>query len=263
MGTFDVVEKMAGVAEADTEARRHAQISREMDMRESIRTDVNGQLPRAYYAGYAQPGYPFHGQPVGLGELGFGEGKFAPELSRLQYQAPAERGLKTACEESEKQLERYRRETHRFTPMEEEIRARSSGKSRTLEPVKSVATRVAEEKELESRLFMRSYNPYVEGVYPHPNYQLGYQVPEMALAADKAQRDELATLARSRPLSVNSKTGEPYKVPSSFPGAYAVETRGLDRVSEMDQRAQEDSLRHMHVLSPTRQGLSDAYRYRY
>ena len=48
-------------------------------------------------------------KPVGLGQLGFGEGKFAPELSRLQYQAPAERGLRTACEESEKLLERYRR----------------------------------------------------------------------------------------------------------------------------------------------------------
>merc|ERR1711934_44498 len=255
------VEKMAGVAEADTEARRHAQISREMDMRESIRADVNGQLPRAYYAGYAQPGYPFHGQPVGLGELGFGEGKFAPELSRLQYQAPAERGLKTACEESEKLLERYRRETHRFTPMEEEIRARSSGKSSTLEPVKSVATRVAEEKELESRLFMRSYNPYVEGVYPHPNYQLGYQVPEMALAADKAQRDELATLARSRPLSVNSD-GSPMVRADGVVGP-AGPTFGLDRIGEMDSRAQEDALRQMHVLSPTRQSLSEAYRYRY
>merc|ERR1712230_358778 len=249
-----------GVAEADIEARRHAQISREIDMRESIRADVNGQLPRAYYAGYAQPGYPFHGAPVGLGELGFGEGKFAPELSRLQYQAPAERGLKTACEESEKLLERYRRETHRFTPMEEEIRARSSGKSSTLEPVKSVATRVAEEKELESRLFMRSYNPYVEGVYPHPNYQLGYQVPEMALAADKAQRDELATLARSRPLSVNAD-GSPMVRADGVVGP-AGPTFGLDRIGEMDSRAQEDALRQMHVLSPTRQSLSEAYRYR-
>lgn len=256
---------MAGVAEADIEARRHAQLSRELEMRERIRSDVNASLPHSFYAGYAQPGYPFHGQPVGLGELGFGEGKFAPELSRLQYQAPAERGLRTACEESEKLLERYRRETHRFTPMEEEIRARSNQKSSTLEPVKSVASRVAEEKELESRLFMRSYNPYVEGVYPHPNYALGYRVPEMALAADKAQRDELATLARSRPLAVN-KDGEAYTVPTGYQGAYSTllpETRGLDRVSEMDARAQEDALRHMHVLAPTRQGLSEAYRYRY
>merc|ERR1712139_12174 len=255
------VEKMAGVAEADTEARRHAQISREMDMRESIRADVNGSLPYSYYKGYGTTGYPFHGQPVGLGELGFGEGKFAPELSRLQYQAPAERGLKTACEESEKLLERYRRETHRFTPMEEEIRARSSGKSSTLEPVKSVATRVAEEKELESRLFMRSYNPYVEGVYPHPNYQLGYQVPEMALAADKAQRDELATLARSRPLVVRDN-GTPMMRADNVVGPQGP-TYGLDRISEMDSRAQEDTLRQMHVLSPTRQSLSEAYRYRY
>merc|ERR1712139_406372 len=255
------VEKMAGVAEADTEARRHAQISREMDMRESIRADVNGQLPRAYYAGYAQPGYPFHGQPVGLGELGFGEGKFAPELSRLQYQAPAERGLKTACEESESLLERYRRERHLFTPLEEEIRARSSGKSATLEPVKSVATRVAEEKELESRLFMRSYNPYVEGVYPHPNYAMGYRVPEMAFAADKAQRDEMATLARSRPLSVNAD-GSPMVRADGVVGP-AGPTFGLDRIGEMDSRAQEDALRQMHVLSPTRQSLSEAYRYRY
>ncbi len=54
----------------------------------------------------------FSGQPTGLGELGFGQGKFAPELTRLQYQAPAERGLRTACEESEKLLERYRRFVH-------------------------------------------------------------------------------------------------------------------------------------------------------
>lgn len=131
--------------------------------------------------------------------------------------------------------------------------------------MKSVATRVAEEKELESRLFMRSYNPYVEGISPHPNYALGYRVPEMALAADKAQRDELATLARSRPLSVN-KDGEAYTVPSGYQGAYttfAPETRGLDRISEADARAQEDALRQMHVLSPTRQGLSEAYRFRY
>merc|ERR1712023_39049 len=204
------------------------------------------------------PGYPFHGPPVGLGELGFGEGKFAPELSRLQYQAPAERGLHTACEESEKLLERYRRERHLFTPMDSEIRARSNGKSATLEPIKSVATKVAEEAELEKRLFMRSYNPYVEGVYPHPNYALGYRVPELALASDKAQRDELATLARSRPLMVDSNGDAMVK--SNTNGRV---TMGLDRISEMDARAQEDSLRHMHVLSPTRQGLSDAYRYLY
>ena len=60
-----------------------------------------------------------------------------------------------------------------FLPMAEEQNLRApngpgTGKSETLEPVKSVATRVQEEKELEKRLFMRSYNPYVEGVYPHP-----------------------------------------------------------------------------------------------
>merc|ERR1711871_387835 len=249
---------MAGVAEADVEARRHAQISREIDMREKIRGDVTSSLPEALYGGYSMPGYPFHGQPVGLGELGFGEGKFAPELSRLQYQAGAERGLKTACEESENLLTRYRRENHLFTPMESESRLRETRRSDTMEPVKSVATRVQEEKELEKRLFMRSYNPYVEGVYPHPNYALGYRVPEIALASDKAQRDELATLARSRPLVVG-RDGESMMVQN--PNGRT--TFGLDRVSEMDSRAQEDSLRHMHVLSPTRQGLSDAYRYRY
>jgi len=243
---------MAGVAEADMEARRHAQISREIDMRERIRGDTTGGLPHGFYGGYASGGYPFHGQPVGLGELGFGEGKFAPELSRLQYQAPAERGLSTACEEAEKLLTRYRRERHQFLPLQSEVSQR--GKSATLEPVKSVATRVAEEKEIEKRLFMRSYNPYVEGVYPHPNYALGYQVPELALAADKAQRDELATLARSRPLAMTSDGTKPLEFGK---------TRGLDRITEMDARCQEDSLRHMHVLAPTRQGLSDAYRYRY
>jgi hypothetical protein len=252
---------MAGVAEADIEARRHAQISREIDMREKIRTDVTSSLPDALYGGYSMPGYPFHGPPVGLGELGFGEGKFAPELSRLQYQAPAERGLHTACEEAEKLLTRYRRERHQFLPMDTEVKLRESHRSETLEPVKSVATRVAEEKELEKRLFMRSYNPYVEGVYPHPNYALGYRVPELALAADKAQRDELATLARSRPLCV-TKDGSPMVRPDGKMGPGGL-TQGLDRISEMDSRAQEDSLRHMHVLSPTRQALSDAYRYRY
>jgi len=245
---------MAGVAEADVEARRHAQISREIDMREKIRGDVTSSLPESLYGGYNMPGYPFHGPPVGLGELGFGEGKFASELSRLQYQAPAERGLRTACEESEKLLERYRRETHQFLPMESEIRRRSSQRSDTLEPVKSVATRVAEEKELEKRLFMRSYNPYVEGVYPQPNYEGGYRVPEIALASDKAQRDELATLARSRPLM---------EVGGSAMVHRDTGTMGLDRVSEMDARAQEDSLRHMHVLAPTRGGLREAYSYRY
>jgi hypothetical protein len=249
---------MAGVAEADVEARRHAQISREIDMREKIRGDVTSSLPEALYGGYSMPGYPFHGPPVGLGELGFGEGKFAPELSRLQYQAGAERGLYTAAEESENLLKRYRRENHQFLPMESESRLRETRRSDTLEPVRSVATRVQEEKELEKRLFMRSYNPYVEGVYPHPNYALGYRVPELALASDKAQRDELATLARSRPLMVDSNGDAMVK--SSTNGRV---TMGLDRISEMDARAQEDSLRHMHVLSPTRQGLSDAYRYRY
>jgi hypothetical protein len=252
---------MAGVAEADVEARRHAQITRELDMREKIRGDVAGSFPQPFYSGYGQPGYPFHGAPVGLGELGFGEGKFASELSRLQYQAPAERGLSTACEESEKLLERYRRERHLFTPMESEIRARSNGKSATLEPIKSVSTKVAEEAELEKRLFMRSYNPYVEGVYPHPNYAMGYRVPEMALAADKAQRDEMATLARSRPLSVNAD-GSPMVRADGVVGP-AGPTFGLDRIGEMDSRAQEDALRQMHVLSPTRQSLSEAYRYRY
>merc|ERR1711998_284557 len=240
---------MAGVAEADVEARRHAQISREIDMREKIRGDVTSSLPEALYGGYSMPGYPFHGPPVGLGELGFGEGKFAPELSRLQYQAGAERGLNTACEESEKLLTRYRRENHLFTPLQSEANQRSNRRSDTLEPVKSMATRVAEEKELEKRLFMRSYNPYVEGVYPHPNYALGYRVPELALASDKAQRDELSTLARSRPLVVRKDNGDP--LVKANPNGRV--TFGLDRISEMDSRAQEDSLRHMHVLSPTRQ----------
>merc|ERR1711934_190679 len=131
---------MAGVAEADVEARRHAQITRELDMREKIRGDVAGSFPQPFYSGYGQPGYPFHGAPVGLGELGFGEGKFATELSRLQYQAPAERGLFTAAEESEKLLERYRRERHLFTPMEQEKNMRNNHTSYVLEPVKSVAS---------------------------------------------------------------------------------------------------------------------------
>merc|ERR1712167_517849 len=138
--------------------------------------------------------------------------------------------------------------------MESESRLRETRRSDTLEPVRSVATRVQEEKELEKQLFMRSYNPYVEGVYPHPNYALGYRVPEMALAADKAQRDEMATLARSRPLSVNAD-GTPMVRADGVEGP-AGKTLGLDRIGEMDSRAQEDALRQMHVLSPTRQSLS-------
>lgn len=252
---------MAGVAEADVEARRHAQLSREIDMREKIRTDVNKTLPQTAYGNMAAAGYPFHGQPVGLGELGFGEGKFAPELSRLQHQAPTERGLYTAAEESERLLNRYRRERHLFLPLDSEQSWRSNSKSEVLEPVQSVASRIAEEKELEKRLFMRSYNPYVEGVYPHPNYAQGYRVPEIALAADKAQRDELATLARSRPLAV-TKDGTAMVRPDGKAGPQGL-TQGLDRISEMDSRMKEDALRHMHVLSPTRQMLSHAYSFRY
>jgi len=252
---------MAGVAEADVETRRHVQMARELEMRENIRKDAATSLSQPYFGGYGQPGYPYHGAPRGLGELGFGEGKFASELSRLQYQAPAERGLRTACEESESLLERYRRERHLFTPLDAEMRGRANGKSATLEPVKSVATKVAEEAELEKRLYMRSYNPYVEGVYPHPNYEAGYRVPEMALASDKAQREELATLARSRPLSVN-KDGSAMVRADGVVGPQGA-TYGLDRISEMDARAQEDALRQMHVLSPTRQSLSEAYRFRF
>jgi hypothetical protein len=77
-------------------------------MRERIRGDMGGNLSHQLYGGYATPGYPFHGklarttgthtalmnapplagEPAGLGSLGFGEGKFAPELSRLQVPLP-------------------------------------------------------------------------------------------------------------------------------------------------------------------------------
>jgi len=90
-------------------------------------------------------------------------------------------------------------------------------------------------------------------------------VPEMALAEDKAQRDELAVLARSRPLcEVDNMpmTREDGKAAWGMAGPGAV-TRGLDRISAMDAAAQEDSLRHMHVLAPTRNTLGDAYRHRY
>jgi hypothetical protein len=227
--------------------QRAEQIAREMDLREQIRADTTAALPYSYYKGYGTTGYPYHGAPVGLGQLGFGEGKFAPELSRLQYQAPAERGLRTACEESEKLLERYRREKHHFTPQEYESNMRAPASSRhknaysaCLEPVKSVATRVREEKELEQRLFHRSFNPYVDNAPPAPNYQQGYRVPELAIAADKAQREELSALTRARP----------------------AHTEG-DRIDSVNSRAEEDALRQMHVLAPGRSTLSEAYRYRY
>jgi len=40
-------------------------------------------------------------------------------------------------------------------------------------------------------------------------------------------------------------------------------TRGLDRIGAADARAQEDALRHMHVLAPSRATLAEASRYRY
>ena len=78
--------------------------------------------------------------------------------------------------------------------------------------------------------------------------------PAVSLFVAQAQRDELATLARSRPLM---------EVGGSAMVHRDTGTMGLDRVSEMDARAQEDSLRHMHVLAPTRGGLREAYSYRY
>merc|ERR1712196_498810 len=155
-------------------------------------------------------------------------------LSQLRFRSGAERGVYTAAEESERLLERYRRERHIFTPMEQEKNMRANHESRILEPVKSVATRVAEQRVVEERLVHRSYNPYFAGALPAN--ALGYHGGEMRLAHEKSTQDELATFARAR----------------------AVEGDG-SHITNVNMRAEEDALRHRNVLSPTKEGLREAF----
>merc|ERR1711988_122352 len=101
-------------------------------MREKIRQDA--AFSGTYGGLYGGQPYPYgpvphYGHPATLQDLGFGSGRYASELSQLRFRTGAERGLYTAAEESEKLLERYRRERHMFTPMKQEIDMRKSKKS--------------------------------------------------------------------------------------------------------------------------------------
>merc|ERR1711966_135586 len=220
---------------------RSAQVSHEMNLREHIRQDAafNGTFG-GLYGGHPHAYGPVqhYAHPASLQDLGFGEGRYASELSQLRFRSGAERGVYTAAEESEKLLERYRRERHIFTPMREEIAHRANHESKILEPVKSVATRVAEQRKIEERLVHRSYNPYFAGTLPAN--AMGYHGGEMRLAHEKCTQDELSTFARAR----------------------SVEGDG-SHIGNCDMRAEEDALRHRNVLSPTKEGMREAFAYRY
>jgi len=222
-------------------SNRVQQVGHEMNLREQIRQDASfSGTYGGTYAGQPQPfgSVPLQGHPASLQDLGFGRGRYAEELSQLRYRSGAERGVFTAAEESEKLLERYRRERHIFTPMREEIAHRSNHESKILEPVKSVATRVAEQRKIEERLVHRSYNPYFAGTLPAN--AMGYHGGEMRLAHEKCTQDELSTFARAR----------------------AVEGDG-SHIGNCDMRAEEDALRHRNVLSPTKEGMREAFAHRY
>jgi len=103
---------------------------------------------------------------------------------------------------------------------------------------RSVATRVAEQRKIEERLVHRSYNPYFAGTLPAN--AMGYHGGEMRLAHEKCTQDELSTFARAR----------------------SVEGDG-SHIGNCDMRAEEDALRHRNVLSPTKEGMREAFAYRY
>eukprot|EP00656_Telonema_subtile_P050331 TRINITY_DN6490_c0_g1_i2.p1 TRINITY_DN6490_c0_g1~~TRINITY_DN6490_c0_g1_i2.p1 ORF type:complete len:204 (-),score=50.58 TRINITY_DN6490_c0_g1_i2:266-877(-) len=198
-------------------------------------------------SGYPGPAAPY-GHPASLQELGFGAGQYASELSQLRYRSGAERGVYTAAEESERLLERYRRERHMFTPMKEEESMRANKTSYTLEPVKSVATRVAEQRKIEERLVHRSYNPYFAGALPAN--AMGYHGGEMRLAHEKSTQDEMATFARSRAVEGD-------------PRARAGDGEHNQHIHSVDMKTQEDALRHRNVLAPTSETLRQGYAFRY
>merc|ERR1711990_1242382 len=243
MGTDNSAMASSGLEQAKTSTDdRTSQVSHEMNLREQIRQDAaysgtyGGLYGGSPYPYGPMPGYADH--PASLHHLGFGEGRYASELSQLRFRSGAERGVYTAAEESERLLERYRRERHIFTPMEQEKNMRANHESRILEPVKSVASRVAEQRQIEERLVHRSYNPYFAGALPAN--ALGYHGGEMRLAHEKCTQDELQTFARAR----------------------AVEGDG-SHIGNVDMRAEEDALRHRNVLSPTKEGMREAFAYRY
>jgi len=260
---------------AASTGERTSQVSHEMNVREQIRQDAafNGTYGGLYGgAPYPYGLVPHYGHPATLQDLGFGQGKYASELSQLRFRSGAERGVYTAAEESEKLLERYRRERHIFTPMETEINMRKSEKSLTLEPVKSVATRVQEQRVLEQRLVHRSYNPYFAGALPAN--AMGYHGGEMRMAHEKTTQDELATFARARAVE-----GDPRGTTGSFKnqrvptaemtaeeraaGDAARNSSVLNSIHSLDMKAQEDALRHKSVLAPAPETLRQAYAFRY
>jgi|ERR1711907_1505 len=252
MGATDTGTMSGGLeqAKASTEERT-SQVSHEMNLREQIRQDAAfsgtyGGLYGGQPYPYGPVGYADH--PASLHHLGFGQGRYASELSQLRFRSGAERGVYTAAEESERLLERYRRERHIFTPMEQEKNMRANHESRILEPVKSVATRVAEQRVVEERLVHRSYNPYFAGALPAN--ALGYHGGEMRLAHEKSTQDELATFSRARAVE-----GDP-----RAPAGSSEENK---HIHAFDMKAQEDALRHRSVLAPTQETMRQAYAFRY
>merc|ERR1711907_880101 len=125
---------------------------------------------------------------------------------------------------------------------------RANQTSRILEPVKSVATRVQEQRTLEERLVQRSYNPYFAGALPAN--AMGYHGGEMRLAHEKTVQDELATFSRARAVE-----GDPRARPS--------QSDENKHIHAFDMKAQEDALRHRSVLAPTQETMRQAYAFRY
>merc|ERR1711934_572219 len=251
MGTDNSAMASSGLEQAKTSTEdRTSQVSHEMNLREQIRQDA--AFSGTYGGLYGNPypygpvGYADH--PASLHHLGFGQGRYASELSQLRFRSGAERGVYTAAEESERLLERYRRERHIFTPMEQEKNMRANHESRILEPVKSVASRVAEQRQIEERLVHRSYNPYFAGALPAN--ALGYHGGEMRLAHEKTTQDELATFARARAVEGD-------------PRATAGSSDENKHIHAVDMKAQEDALRQRSVLAPTQETMREAYAFRY
>merc|ERR1712144_184941 len=119
--------------------------------------------------------------------------------------------------------------------MEQEKNMRANHESRILEPVKSVASRVAEQRQIEERLVHRSYNPYFAGALPAN--ALGYHGGEMRLAHEKTTQDELATFARARAVE-----GDPRNTRGSFKNQ-RVATAGMTP----EAQAQADASQHQSV----------------
>lgn len=125
---------------------------------------------------------------------------------------------------------------------------RSNHTSYILEPVKSVASRVQEQRAIEQRLVHRSYNPYFAGALPAN--AMGYHGGEMRLAHEKTSQDELATFARARAVEGD-------------PRARDGTSDQNKHIHSVDMKAQEDALRQRSVLAPTQESMREAYAFRY